>query len=100
MCKRPERYFKERGIKYQYVDLGRKPLSARELDANKRRRRGDALIDTQSKLYAGSLLRYTNGDAHKKEQLLSDMRLLRAAIVRNGRQATVGYQPATWAGWE
>lgn len=95
-----ERYFKERGIKYQYVDLGRKPLSVRELDAISAAVGVDALIDTQSKLYAGSLLRYTNGDAHKKEQLLSDMRLLRAPIVRNGRQATVGYQPETWAGWE
>ena len=95
-----ERYFKERGIRYQYVDLGRKPLSARELDSISAAVGLDALIDTQGKLYAGSLLRYTNGEAHKKEQLLADMRLLRAPIVRNGREATVGYQPEIWARWQ
>ena len=95
-----ERYFKERGISYQYVDLGRKPLSARELDAISAAVGLDELIDTAGKLYAGSLLRYTNGLEHKKEQLLGDMRLLRTPIVRNGRLATVGFKPEIWAGWK
>ena len=96
-----ERYFKERRIKYQLVDLGKKPLGARELDAICAALGGvDALIDTDNKQYAGSILRYTNGDGHKKEVLLENMALMRTPIVRNGRQATVGYKPEVWDTWE
>ena len=39
-------------------------------------------------------------DADKLEKLLADPRLLKTPIVRNGRQATVGYQPEVWKNWE
>ncbi len=95
-----ERYFKERGIKYQLCDLGKKPLGARELDAICQAVGMDELIDKQSKLYAGSILRYTSGAERQKEELLKDPRLMRTPVVRNGRQATVGYRPEVWGTWE
>ena len=98
--KKAERYFKERGIKYQLVDLGKKPLGARELDAICQAVGIGELIDTDSKLYPGSILRYTSGAEKQKEVLLSDLRLMRTPVVRNGRKATVGFRPDVWATWE
>ena len=95
-----ERYFKERGIKYQLVDLDKKPLGARELDAICQAVGIGELIDTDSKLYPGSILRYTSGAEKQKEVLLSDLRLMRTPVVRNGRKATVGFRPDVWATWE
>ena len=98
--KKAERYFKERGIKYQYVDLGKKALGARELDSIARAVGLENLIDTESKLYQGSVLRYTAGDEQKKQKLIEDMRLVRTPIVRNGSKATVGYCPDVWDQWK
>lgn len=95
-----ERYFKERRIKYQYIDIGKRPISPRELDAVCAAVGLDDVIDTGSRLYAGSVLRYTGDAARKKDLLMADMRLLRTPIVRNGRMATVGYRPDVWDGWE
>ena len=39
-------------------------------------------------------------DEDKKEKLLEDGTLMKTPIVRNGRQATVGYQPDVWEQWE
>ena len=64
-----ERYFKERSIKFQSIDLSKKPMGARELDSVCRAVGGvDELIDRDNKAYAGSILRYTNGEDKKKEQ--------------------------------
>ena len=45
-------------------------------------------------------LRYLALDPQKEERLLEDPSLLRTPIVRNGRQATVGYCPEVWSTWE
>ena len=58
----------------------------------------DALIN--SKHPDAPLLTYLAYDADKLEKLLDDPRLLRTPIVRNGRQATVGYCPDVWKTWE
>ena len=94
-----ERFFKERGVKYQFVDLGKKPMAERELKNIAAAVGLDALIDKESKLYAGSVLRFTAGDDNRIAQLLGDMRLLRTPIVRNGRKASVGYCPDVWQSW-
>ncbi|MGI6184625.1 MAG: arsenate reductase family protein [Candidatus Fimadaptatus sp.] len=95
-----ERYFKERRIKYQLVDLAKHPLGAREMDAICRAVGVDELIDKDSKLYPGSMLRYTSGADRQKAVLLDDLRLMRTPIVRNGTKATVGYHPEIWDTWE
>ena len=57
-----------------------------------------ALID--SKHPDAALLQYLAYDEDKLEKLLEDPRLLKTPIVRNGRQATVGFCPEVWKSWE
>lgn len=96
--KKAERYFKERGIKYQYVDILSKGLSRGELDSVTRALGGlDAMIDDKSKDY--SEIKYLLDDA-KPDKLEENPKLYKTPIVRNGRQATVGYCPDVWKNWE
>ena len=99
-CQKAERYFKERGIRYQAVDLGKKGLSPRELDAVLACVGLPALIDTASRKYAESALRFMSDPKMIRQQLLEHPELLRTPIVRNGVKATVGYCPEVWAAWE
>ena len=57
----------------------------------------EALIDEKSP--DAALLRYLAYDEDKVEKLLENPKLLKTPIVRNGKQATVGYQPEVWKDW-
>ena len=96
--KKAERYFKERRIKYQYTDLLRYGISKRELQSVKNAVGLDHLFDPKAEDY--SLLQYLAYDEDKLEKLLEQPELIRTPIVRNGRQATVGYCPEIWKTWE
>ena len=97
--KKAQRWFQERRIRFQLVDLPRKGLSPRELQIVKAAVGGlDALIDPKAP--EAATLRYLALDSQKEERLLEDPSLLRTPIVRNGRQATVGYCPEVWSTWE
>ena len=97
--KKAQRWFKERGIKFQMIDLAQKGMSRGELDSVLKAAGGlDALIDEKIKGYAS--LAYLAYDEDKIEKLLEDGTLIKTPVVRNGRQATVGYQPEVWAKWE
>ena len=94
-----QRWFKERGIKFQMIDLAQKGMSRGELDSVLKAVGSlDALIDEKSKGYAA--LAYLAYEEDKKQKLLEDGTLMKTPVVRNGRQATVGYQPEVWAKWE
>ena len=95
--KKAQRYFKERRVKFQLVDLSKYGISRGELTSVKNALGLDALIN--SKHPDAPLLTYLAYDADKLEKLLDDPRLLRTPIVRNGRQATVGYCPDVWKTW-
>ena len=97
--KKAERYFRERGIKYQYVDVLSKGLSRGELDSVVRALGGriDSVIDENSRDYAE--IKYLLNDA-KPDKLAENPKLYRTPIVRNGRQATTGYCPDIWKEWE
>lgn len=95
--KKAERYFKERRIKYQYIDLGKYGISKGELTSVLRAVKLEDLID--AKHPDAALLTYLAYDQDKMEKLLENPTLLQAPIVRNGKQATVGYQPDVWQGW-
>ena len=45
-------------------------------------------------------LSYYAYDGQKLEHLLYNPKMIRTPIVRNGRQATVGYCPDVWKDWE
>ena len=97
--KKAERYFKERGIRVQRVDLPRYGLSAGEFASVCRAVGGwAALLD--EKHPDAALVRCLASDTAREEKLLENPRMLRTPIVRNGRQATVGYCPEVWAEWK
>ena len=99
--KKAERYFKERRIKYQYVDLKRYGLSGKEFDSVLRAVGGvDKLINWDSKAEAITLMKYMDDKAAKEDKVFDDPMLMRTPIVRNGKQATVGYCPDIWENWE
>ena len=97
--KKAERWFKERRIKYQYIDLPSKGLSPREYQSVKRKIPFSALVDEKSKAYERLYMAYLTMEA-QEEKLLEHPELFRAPIVRNGREATVGYCPDVWDTWE
>ena len=96
--KKAERYFKERRVKFQSVDLLRYGISRGELQSVLRQVKLDELIDPKS--LDAPLVNYLAYDEDKIEKLLENPKLLRTPIVRNGKQATVGYQPEVWKTWE
>lgn len=97
--KKAQRWFKERKIKFQMVDLAQKGLSRGELDSVLKAAGGlDAVTDPTAKGFAS--LAYLAYDEDKKEKLLEDGTLLKTPIVRNGRLATIGYRPEVWELWE
>lgn len=99
--KKAERYFKERRIKYQYIDLAKFSMSAGELRNIKSAVGGlDELIDEKSKNYEASFIKYLADKEAVEEKLLEDGTLFKTPIVRNGKKATIGYQPEIWKNWE
>lgn len=99
--KKAERWFKERRIKAQLVDLNQKGMSRGELE-NVLKAVGsvEALIDPKAKSQDALLLKYLSSDSEKIEKLLENPSLIKSPVVRNGRQATVGYCPEVWEKWE
>lgn len=99
--KKAERYFKERGIKYQFIDMKEKGLSKGEFQSVSQAVGGlDQLIDPDCKdkdLLA--LIKYI-AEEDRLEKILENQKVLRTPIVRNGKQATVGYMPDVWKNWK
>ena len=99
--KKAERYFKERRVKYQYVDLLRYGLSGKEFDAVLRGIKGiDNLIDWDGKSQDITLMKYMDDVRGKEDKVYNDPSLMRTPIVRNGKSVTVGYCPEIWSTWE
>lgn len=99
--KKAERYFKERRIKFQSIDLIRYGMSGKEFDAVLRAVGGiDNLIDWNNKSQEVTNLKYTDDVRGKEDKVFDYPELMKTPIVRNGKQATVGYCPEIWATWE
>lgn len=97
--KKAERWFKERRIKYQLIDLPRYGMSVGELKNVLNAIGGlDKIIDDKSSNSA--LLKYLAYEQDKIDKLLENPKLFKTPIVRNGKQATVGYCPDVWEKWE
>lgn len=98
--KKAERYFKERGIKAQVIDLKEKGMSKGELTSVLQSVGGyDALVDSNAKDKDTLVVFKYIADEDKLEKLLENQQILKTPIVRNGKLATVGYQPDVWKGW-
>ena len=96
--KKAERYFKERRVKFQRIDLLDVGLSRGEFVSVKSAVGLDALID--SKVPGVEIITYLAYDADKEEKLLENPVFLKTPIVRSGKKATVGYCPDAWKSWE
>lgn len=99
--KKAERYFKERKIKYQFIDMKDKGFSKGEFNSVKQAVGGlEQLIDSNCKdkdLLA--LIKYLAAE-DREEKVLENQKVIRTPVVRNGKQATVGYQPEVWKNWK
>ena len=99
--RKAERFFKERGIKFQFVDLKEKAMSKGEFQSVLQAVGGlDAMIDQNCKdkdLLA--LIKYIAAE-DKAQKVLENQSVLKLPVVRNGKAATVGYQPEVWKTWK
>lgn len=99
--KKAERWFKERRIKYQSIDLVRYGMSGGEFDSVLRAVGGiDQLIDWDKKAPEIDLMRYMDDSRAKEDKVFDNPKLLKTPVVRNGKQATVGYCPEIWETWQ
>lgn len=99
--KKAERWFKERRIPYQFIDMKRYGLSGREFDTVLRAVGGvDKLVNWDGKDPALDLLRYLGSETAKEDKVYENQDLIRLPVVRNGKNATVGYAPDIWKQWE
>lgn len=99
--KKAERWFKERRIKFQYIDLNRYGMSGKEFDSVLRAVGGiDNLIDWDSKAQEVTLMRYMEDRRAKEDKVFDNPSLMKTPVVRNGKQASAGYCPEVWAEWE
>ncbi len=99
--KKAERYFKERRISYQYIDLKRFGMSPREFEAVLRGVGGiDKLIDWDSKAEAVTFMKYMDNATSKEDNVFDDPMLMKTPVVRNGKEVTVGYCPEVWKNWK
>lgn len=96
--KKAERYFKERRIKYQFVDIIKFGMSMGELNSVKNAVGLESMIDENDQDYP--LIQYLASNEAKLEKLFEEPFLIKTPIVRNGKQATVGYKPEVWKSWE
>ena len=96
--KKAERYFKERRIKYQFVDIMKFGMSRGELNSVKNAVGLDNMINQNDVDYP--LIQYLASNDSKLDKLFECPWLIKTPIVRNGKQATVGYAPEVWAKWE
>ena len=96
--KKAERYFKERRIKFQRIDLLGIGLSRGEFTSIKNALGLEAMIESTAQ--GAEILTYLAYDADKEEKLLENPAFIKSPIVRNGKNATIGFCPDIWKTWE
>lgn len=98
--RKAERFFKERGIRYQFVDMMEKGLSKGEFESVKKAVGGlDNMIDQECRDKDLLALITWIAEEDRAQKVLENQSVLKLPIVRNGRQASTGYQPEIWKTW-
>ena len=99
--RKAERYFKERRIKYQFIDMKKYGMSGGEFDSVLRAVGGiETLVDWDSKSPDLDLVKYLADTRDQEDKVFENQMLIRQPVVRNGKQATVGYCPEIWGEWK
>jgi arsenate reductase len=98
--KKAQMFFKERNVRFQYIDLLEKGMSRGEFESVSRAVGGwENLIDPKTKDQETlSLLRYLVPE-EREAKLFENQQLLKMPVVRNGKQATAGCKPEVWKTW-
>ena len=98
--KKAERYFKERNIKFQFIDMKEKGMSKGEFISVAQVNGGlENMINWDGKEQDTlALIKYI-ADEDKLEKILENPSVIKTPVVRNGKQSTLGYQPDVWKGW-
>ena len=95
--KKAERFFKERGIKYQFIDMKEKGEFNSVAQANGGL---ENMINWDGKdKDILSLIKYI-AEEDKLQKVLENPQVIKTPVVRNGKQSTLGYQPDVWKKWE
>ena len=99
--RKAERFFKERRIKYQLIDMKEKGMSKGEFNSIKQSVGGlDCMIDENSgDSDLLTLIKYLS-DSDKEEKVFENQHIIKTPVVRNGKKATTGYCPDVWKEWE
>ena len=99
--RKAERFFKERGIKYQFIDMKEKGMSKGEFNSVAQVNGGlDNMINWDGKdKDTLALIKYIAAE-DKLEKILENPQVIKTPVVRNGRKSTLGYQPNVWKGWD
>jgi len=96
--KKAERYFSERRVKFQRIDILGVGMSRGEFNSVK----AAVGLDTMANYTApgAEILKYLAYDADREEKLFENQGFIKTPVVRNGKTATVGYRPDVWRTWE
>ena len=99
--KKAERFFKERGIKYQFIDMKEKGISKGEFTSVASANGGiEGMVDWDGKEQdTVTLIKYLS-EEDKLEKILENPSVIKTPVVRNGKQSTVGYKPEIWKQWQ
>ena len=85
--KKAERFFKERGIKYQFIDMKEKGMSKGEFTSVAQANGGiENMINPDAKdKDTLALIKYI-ADEDKLEKILENQQIIKTPVVRNGKQ--------------
>ena len=97
--RKAQRFFKERGIRFQFIDMKQKGMSRGEFNSVLKAVGGvEAMLDGDARdADALALVRYIYD---KEDTLYENQQVIKLPVVRNGSRATVGYQPDVWKTWQ
>ena len=98
--RKAERFFKERGIKYQFIDMKEKGMSKGEFNSVAHVNGGvEAMLNPDAKDQDTLALICYLAPEDKLEKIMGNPQVIKTPVVRNGKQSTLGYQPKVWKGW-
>ena len=98
--KKAQRFFKERNIKFQFIDIVKYGISKGEYQSIKAAVGSmEDVINKKSKEYENQYISHLSSQEDVEERLLANPGMFMTPIIRGGKMATVGYQPNVWDGW-
>jgi arsenate reductase len=92
-----ERFFKERRVQIQKVDLYQKPIAPGEIKRFVDRFTWPGLLDSEGKAYTDAGLKYLRlSDSQVFDRVSREPALLRLPLVRAGNRVSIGHDEEAW----